>query len=256
MTFTCASREALRELSSSTGGAPAVGLKRILIAGAGDLGRMLADRMLQHRELGYQVVGFIDDRAGGDHLGYEGCRCSARLRTRRKSHMRNGSTIWMSRCRSRNTRSCSTSWTSPAASIDVKVVPDILQFIALRASLEDLDGLPVINIDDVPLQGIRAWIKRGLDVVLSLLAMIVLAIPFAIIAAVVMDVTRPGVLRAGAHGPRRPALHRLQVPFDAARRRRRQQATWAREDTRATPIGRWLRRFDLDELPQFWNVLG
>jgi hypothetical protein len=45
--------------------------------------------------------------------------------------------------------------------IDVKVVPDILQFIALRASLEELDGLPVINMNDVPLQGFRAWIKRS-----------------------------------------------------------------------------------------------
>ena len=59
--------------------------------------------------------------------------------------------------------------------IDVKVVPDLLQFIALRASLEELDGLPVINMNDVPLQGFRAWIKRILDIVLSLLAMIVLA---------------------------------------------------------------------------------
>src|SRR4029078_6893232 len=69
--------------------------------------------------------------------------------------------------------------------IAVKVVPDILQFIALRASLEELDGLPVINMNDVPLQGFSVWIKRSLDIVLSLLAMAVLAIPFAIIAAIV-----------------------------------------------------------------------
>ena len=50
--------------------------------------------------------------------------------------------------------------------IDVKVVPDLLQFIALRARLEDLDGLPIININDVPLQGFNAWIKRGIDIVL------------------------------------------------------------------------------------------
>src|SRR5206468_10197949 len=49
-----------------------IGLKRILIAGAGDLGRIVADKILEHRELGYHVVGFVDDRAGGDHLGYRG----------------------------------------------------------------------------------------------------------------------------------------------------------------------------------------
>ena len=56
-----------------------VGLRRILIAGAGDLGRMVADKMLEHRELGYQIVGFVDDRAGGDHLGYRGLPLLGRL---------------------------------------------------------------------------------------------------------------------------------------------------------------------------------
>src|SRR4029078_9255741 len=49
-----------------------IGLKRVLMAGAGDLGRVVAEKILQHRELGYQVVGFVDDRAGGDHPGYRG----------------------------------------------------------------------------------------------------------------------------------------------------------------------------------------
>ena len=71
VTATCASRLAVRELLERRWRA-GIGLKRILIAGAGDLGRLVADRMLQHRELGYQVVGFIDDRAGGDHIGYRG----------------------------------------------------------------------------------------------------------------------------------------------------------------------------------------
>ena len=50
--------------------------------------------------------------------------------------------------------------------VDVKVVPDLMQFIALRARLEDLDGVPVINLNDVPLQGIHASIKRAPDVLL------------------------------------------------------------------------------------------
>ena len=49
-----------------------LGLKRILIAGSGELGRLVADKILEHRELGYQIIGFVDDRAAGDHLGYRG----------------------------------------------------------------------------------------------------------------------------------------------------------------------------------------
>src|SRR6266536_4813782 len=69
--------------------------------------------------------------------------------------------------------------------VDVKVVPDLLQVIALRARLEDLDGVPVININDVPLQGFNSIVKRGLDVLLSATALLVLAIPFWIIASLV-----------------------------------------------------------------------
>ena len=58
-------------------------------------------------------------------------------------------------------------------------MPDLLQFIALRARLEDLDGLPIINVNDVPLQGFNAWVKRGIDVALSAAALVVLARPAA-----------------------------------------------------------------------------
>ena len=81
-----------------------VGLRRILIAGAGELGRMVADKVLEHRELGYQIVGFVDDRAGGDHLGYRGLPLLGRLeRSRRDRPQREASTTSTSRCRSKST---------------------------------------------------------------------------------------------------------------------------------------------------------
>src|SRR3954468_11283859 len=69
--LTYASRELMREVLERRWRA-GIGLKKILIAGSGDLGRLIADKILEHRELGYQIVGFVDDRAVGDHLGYRG----------------------------------------------------------------------------------------------------------------------------------------------------------------------------------------
>src|SRR5205823_3347239 len=69
--------------------------------------------------------------------------------------------------------------------VDVKVVPDLLQVIALRARLEDLDGVPVININDVPLQGFNSIVKRGIDIAISSVALVALAIPFWFIAVLV-----------------------------------------------------------------------
>jgi Undecaprenyl-phosphate glucose phosphotransferase len=255
--FTYASRETVRELLERRWRA-GIGLKRILIAGAGDLGRIVADRMLQHRELGYQVVGFLDDRAGGDHIGYRGLPLLGTLaevaeiaKRERVDH------LYVTLPLEEHAKLLDLMDLTSREFIDVKVVPDLLQFIALRARLEDLDGLPVININEVPLQGFNTWLKRGFDVVLSLAAMAVLFVPFAIIAALVKW-SSPGPIfyrqeRMGLDGKGFTVFKFRSMYQDA------EDGTgpvWARDDDpRATAIGRWLRRLDLDELPQFWNVL-
>jgi hypothetical protein len=165
--FTYGSREFVRELLERRWRA-GIGLKRVLIAGAGDLGRLVADRILQHRELGYQVIGFIDDRAGGDHIGYRGLPLLGTLaevadiaQRERIDH------LYVALALDEHPKLLDLMDTANRECIDVKVVPDLLQFIALRARLEDLDGLPVINVNDVPLQGFNAWVKRALDILLS-----------------------------------------------------------------------------------------
>src|SRR6187397_721266 len=183
--FTYLSREAVRELLERRWRA-GVGLKRILIAGAGDLGRMVADRVLQHREFGFQVVGFVDDRAGGDHIGYRGIPLLGTLadvgeiaQRERVDH------LYVALPLEEHTKLLDLVEITSRECLDVKVVPDLLQFITLRARLEDLDGLPIINVNDVPLQGLNAWVKRSIDVGLSTLALAMLSAPFAIIAALV-----------------------------------------------------------------------
>src|SRR4029434_11123615 len=191
--FTYASRESIRELLERRWRA-GIGLKRILIAGASELGRMVADRILQHRELGYQVVGFVDDRAGGDHIGYRGLPLLGTLaeiadiaQRERVDH------LYVALPLEEHAKLLDLIEITSRECIDVKVVPDLLQFIAIRARLEDLDGLPVINVNDVPLQGFNAWLKRGIDIILSAAALILLAIPFAIIALLVQW-TSPGAI--------------------------------------------------------------
>jgi len=255
--FTYASREGVRELLERRWRA-GIGLKRILIAGAGDLGRMVADRILQHRELGYQVVGFLDDRAGGDHIGYRGLPLLGTLdevgeiaQRERVDH------LYVALPLEEHTKLLNLMEITSRECIDVKVVPDLLQFIALRARLEDLDGLPIINVNDVPLQGVNSWIKRVIDVALSGAAVAVLAIPFGIIAALVR-LTSPGPVfyrqeRMGLDG-KAFTVYKFRSMYSGA-----EDTTgpiWARDDDpRTTPVGRWLRKLDLDELPQFLNVL-
>ena len=255
--FTYASRETIRELLERRWRA-GIGLKRILIAGAGELGRMVADRILQHRELGYQVVGFVDDRAGGDHIGYRGLPLLGTLsevadiaQRERVDH------LYVALPIEEHSKLLDLMESTSRECIDVKVVPDVPQFIALRARLEDLDGLPIINVNDVPLQGFNAWVKRVIDAVLSAAALLLLAIPFALIAALVKWTSRGPVFyhqeRMGLDG-KAFTVYKFRSMYMNAEDT--SGPVWARDDDpRATPIGRWLRRFDLDELPQFWNVV-
>jgi Undecaprenyl-phosphate glucose phosphotransferase len=255
--FASASREFVRELLERRWRA-GIGLKRILIAGAGDLGRMVADRMLQHRELGYQVVGFVDDRAGGDHIGYRGLPLLGTLKdVVEVSQREKVDQLYVALPLEEHSKLLDLFDATSREVIDVKVVPDLLQFIALKARLEDLDGLPIININDVPLQGVNAGIKRALDIVLSAAALLVLGIPMAILALLVKYTSRGPVFyhqeRMGLDG-RAFAVYKYRSMYEDAEES--SGPVWARDDDpRCTPVGKFLRRFDLDELPQFWNVL-
>jgi Undecaprenyl-phosphate glucose phosphotransferase len=254
--FSYASRELVREALERRWRA-GIGLKRVLIAGAGDLGRVVADKVLEHRELGFKVVGFIDDRATGDHIGYRGIPLLGTLgdaddiiRRERIDH------VYVALPLEEHVKMLGLVETTNREGVDVHVVPDLLQFIALRARLENLDGVPIISLNDVPLRGFNSLLKRAIDIAISGAALTGMALPFAVIALIIKRTSRGPVFytqeRMGLDGK----------AFDVYKFRSMYQGAedetgpvWARDDDpRCTPIGRWLRRFDVDELPQLWNV--
>jgi Undecaprenyl-phosphate glucose phosphotransferase len=255
--LTFASRELVREILERRWRA-GIGLKRILIAGSGELGRIVADKILEHRELGFQIVGFVDDRAVGDHLGYRGLPLLGTLEDASAILSREAiDHLYIALPPEQHLRMLDLIERTSREMVDVRVVPDLLQVMALRARLEDLDGVPVININDTPLQGFNSLVKRGIDILISSLALVALAGPLAVIAALV-KLTSPGPVfyrqeRMGLDG--KPfMIHKFRSMYHDAERDT--GPVWARQDDpRRTPLGRMLRRSNIDELPQLWNVL-
>ena len=254
--FSYASRELVREALERRWRA-GIGLKRVLIAGAGDLGRVVADKVLEHRELGFKIVGFLDDRMG-DHIGYRGIPLLGTLTEAddviRREHVDH---LYVALPLDEHVKMLGLVEATNREGVDIHVVPDLLQFIALRARLENLDGVPIISLNDVPLRGFNSVLKRAIDIGISGIALGGLSIPFAVIAL---------LIKRSSPGPVFYTQERMGLDgkaFNVFKFRSMDQGAedetgpvWARDDDpRATSIGRRLRRFDLDELPQFWNVL-
>jgi Undecaprenyl-phosphate glucose phosphotransferase len=255
--LTYASRELVREVLERRWRA-GIGLKRILIAGSGELGRLVADKIIEHRELGYQIVGFVDDKAAGDHLGYRGLPLLGTIDEAADIAARESvDHLYVALPPEQHVQMLALIESTSRECVDVKVVPDLLQVIALRARLEDLDGVPVININDVPLQGFNSIVKRAIDVAISGAALVILAVPFWIVAALVKLSSRGDVFyrqeRMGLDG--KPfMIYKFRSMYDDA------EATTgpvfaSEHDPRRTPLGKLLRRSNVDELPQLWNVL-
>jgi len=256
--FTYTSREVVRDLLRRRWRA-GIGLKQVLIVGAGDLGSMVADRILEHSELGFRLVGFVDDRAASsDAIGYRGLPLLGTIpETPEVCARERIDEIYVALPIDEHIKMLSVVEFASRECVNVHVVPDLLQFIALRARLEDLDGLPIIGINDVPLRGFNSVVKRIVDIALSFSVVLVGAVPAAIIALLIKR-SSPGPIfytqeRMGLDGKAFTVYKFRSMPVDA------EDVTgpiWARDDDpRATRIGRWLRRHDVDELPQFWNVL-
>jgi len=256
VTLTYALRQLMREVFERRWRS-GIGLRRVLIAGSGELGRLVADKIIEHRELGYQIVGFVDDRATGDHLGYRGLPLlgtidhTADIATRESVDH-----LYVALPPEQHVRMIELLDITSRECIDVKVVPDLLQVIALRARLEDLDGVPVININEPSLQGVNALVKRAIDITISSAALVVFAVPIAVIAALVRFTSKgPAFFRQERMGldGKSFSIVKFRSMHDEAEKET--GPVWTqRNDPRVTALGRFLRRSNLDELPQLWNV--
>ncbi len=138
-------------------------------------------------------------------------------------------------------------------------MPDVVQYATIKAAPEDLDGIPIISLNEVPLQGWSSMVKRAVDVTASALLLVALS---------VIPVF-PGITLLiwlfGGKGPiflrqermtldgKTFQIFKFRTMVDGAEKETGPVFATS-DDPRRTAIGVWLRRFNLDELPQLINV--
>ena len=142
--------------------------------------------------------------------------------------------------------------------VQINVLPELSEFIRnSRNTITFYDGIPVLQLRETPMQGGRGIVKRLIDIVFSTFALIVLS-PLMLTIAIIIRLTSPGSAIF-----RQERVGRAGKPFSIYKfRSMRADAeekvghVWAEsDDPRQTRLGQFLRRWSLDELPQFFNVL-
>jgi exopolysaccharide biosynthesis polyprenyl glycosylphosphotransferase len=229
---------------------------RLLIVGTGDVGRMILQKIRQIPRLGYQVVGFVDGESppgqqimgvpvlGGvddipDLIKEYGIE-EVIIGRPELSHPEVLAII--SRCE--------------RGQVGIKIFPDVFQIIATELSIGDLGGLPLLTVRDVALRGWKLTLKRAVDMVGSAAVLVVLS-PFLMLVALVIKIDSRGPVfyaqqRMGLDARPFWCLKFRSMHTDAEK----DGPGWTTEaDPRVTRLGRFIRRFSIDELPQFINVL-
>jgi exopolysaccharide biosynthesis polyprenyl glycosylphosphotransferase len=142
-------------------------------------------------------------------------------------------------------------------SVTLKLVPDFYMIIGGMARTEHMYGLPLIEVLPEPMPAWEQSTKRLIDIAVSLIVLTV-GLPVWIVLGLLVRLTSPGPAiyrqqRVGQHG--RPfTMYKYRTMHQNAEAKT--GPVWATEDDpRYTPLGRWIRKTRLDEVPQFWNVL-
>jgi Undecaprenyl-phosphate glucose phosphotransferase len=234
-------------------------LDRVLIAGSGELARAVFERMNAARnQLGFQIAGYLRNGDPANEIAELPIPCLGAIEEAEaivKAHaidhvfvaLPHASSKAMMELLDRLVRNC----------ISIHVVPDLLQFMVLRSRVEDLDGLPTINLSDTRLDGWSRFVKRGFDLVVAFAALLVFSPVMLLVAIAIWLEDRGPVfyrqMRMGLDGKPFPILkfRSMRVGAEAET-----GAVWAaKNDPRRTRVGSVIRAWSLDELPQLWNVL-
>lgn len=250
-------------------GARRLPASRVLIVGAGDLGREMARLLQEHAWMGLEMVGFVDDDGAKQGEQHGGVPVLGTLADAPRIVAEHEVTDVLIALPLRAHRAMvSLVLELERLPVSVKVAPDLGPLAFYRLTVETFGNIPLVGLREPVIQPYQRVIKRGMDLVLSVL-LLALTLPVWPVIALLIRLDSPGPAifkqeRIGEGGV--PfEMYKFRTMFLGAEELERELAEVALtngrrhfkepDDPRVTRVGRFLRRASLDELPQFWNVL-
>jgi exopolysaccharide biosynthesis polyprenyl glycosylphosphotransferase len=244
-----------------------IGVDRVLIVGAGTTGRAIMRSILAQPELGYRPVGFVDDdpkKQESDIGPFKALGGTADLAAILRNEAIDQVIIALPWISHRKVLGIITD--SERQGVRARFVPDLLQMSLSEVDTDVMDGIPLIGIRQPTLKGWRIALKRFIDIALSSAGLLLLS-PLLLLIAWLIKLDSPGPVffkqtRLG-RGARPFTCYKFRSMREDAERVKPRLTKLneaegpifkIRDDPRITRVGRILRRFSIDELPQLINV--
>ena len=228
-------------------------IKNLLLVTGPENGDRIAQKIAQHTHYGYRIVQRLELRERGpsaEEKLFE--EYSATVTATRIDDVILALPGDARALTSRLVEACE------ARGINVRIVPDLFPLVQSETQVYNLDGIPLINVHLYPTELLGyVVLKRAFDILVSLAVFIVFSPLFLAIALLIKLNSRGAVFfeqeRVGLNGMKFKMLKFRTMSADEALD---PETHWTTaHEPRVTPLGRWLRRSNLDELPQFLNVL-
>ncbi|MGH2370559.1 MAG: sugar transferase, partial [Chloroflexota bacterium] len=245
-----------------------LGLARVLVIGAGHIGKMIMQQLAGRPSLGYVLAGFCDDVFWAQQTPFGRFRCLgsvADLRTVLAAHSIDEVVIALPSAE--HERILEIVALCEQNRVEFRLVPDTFNLTLGTLEVDHLAGIPLIGLREPALHGFNLALKRVIDIVVSA-AVLLVAAPVMLLVAIAVKLDSRGPVfypqeRVGAGG-RVFRIYKVRSMYVDAERRLRELVDRnevggpifkMKDDPRRTRVGRFIRKFSLDEVPQLWNVL-
>ena len=244
------------------------GVRRLMVVGGSDVGKLVMQSVVSRPDFGYQLVGFVDHLPTGALRNFGRFRALGTVADIPALIEREGvddivialpasahEDVWpiLALCEHRG--------------VGLKLVPDLFEMSLSRVQVDEVAGIPLLDVQEKPWRRVERAAKRGLDIMVAG-AGLVLALPLLVFLGLLIRIESAGPVllrqeRVGLDGRRFQCLKLRTMRHDAldvwhalrAQNELDGPMFKIRNDPRCTPLGRRIRRWSLDELPQLWNVL-
>ncbi len=233
--------------------AQGVGDDRVLLVGAGEVGQMILQKIISNPKLGFQVMGLIDNSSRRSVMGIPIIGAIADIPRVIDEFAVDEVIIGLPE--SSHQEIVGIISLCEREKVGIRVFPDVFQIMASEVTIGDLGGLPLLTIRDVALQGWRLTLKRVMDILLSGVGLIVIS-PMMLFIALLIKLDSPGAVFYSQERMGLDARPFRILKFRSMRQDAETQGPgWTTEDDpRRTKLGTFMRRFNIDELPQLFNV--